>query len=159
MLNIYDDVFDKQWLDEVSAILSKEPWYADNVANRKTWPYGNKGTHLLLGNTYFQRFSEDKINYNNNKNFTNSLIDAFNQIKKVYIEDSGSSSSQAYQEGTNTLDILGDGTGGKVSVTVNANGKITDATVSNGGKNYTYGIVNLKPIQATSTINEVDSKI
>ena len=45
------------------------------------------------------------------------------------------------------LDILGDGTGGKVSVTVNANGKITDATVSNGGKNYTYGIVNLKPIQ------------
>ena len=83
MLNIYDDVFDKQWLDEVSAILSKEPWYADNIANRKTWPYGNKGSHLLLGNTYFQRFSEDKINYNNNKNFTNSLIDAFNQIKKV----------------------------------------------------------------------------
>ena len=79
-----------------------------------------------------------------------------NQIKKVYIENSGSSSSQAYQEGTNTLDILGDGTGGKVSVTVNANGKITDATVSNGGKNYTYGIVNLKPIQATSTINAVD---
>ena len=67
-----------------------------------------------------------------------------NQIKKVYIEDSGSSSSQAYQEGTKTLDILGDGTGGKVSVTVNANGKITDATVSNGGQGYTYGIVNLK---------------
>ena len=57
---------------------------------------------------------------------------------------------------TNTLDILGDGTGGKVSVTVNANGKITDAVVSNGGKNYTYGIVNLKPIQASSTINAVD---
>ena len=79
-----------------------------------------------------------------------------NQIKKVYIENSGSSSSQAYQEGTNTLKILGDGTGGKVSVTVNANGKITDATVSEGGFGYTYGIVDLKPIQATATINPVD---
>ena len=76
-----------------------------------------------------------------------------NQIKTVYIEKQGA----GYGIGQNQpVDILGDGTGGKLSVTVNANGKITDATVSNGGKNYTYGIVNLKPIQATSTINEVD---
>ena len=74
----------------------------------------------------------------------------------MYIENSGSSSSQAYQEGTETLDILGDGTGGKVSVTVDSNGKITDVTVSSGGQGYTYGIVNLKPIHAVSTINQVD---
>tara|TARA_Y100001937_G_scaffold37064_1_gene52920 strand:+ start:16412 stop:17977 length:1566 start_codon:yes stop_codon:yes gene_type:complete len=79
-----------------------------------------------------------------------------NQIKKVYVENSGSSSSRTYQEGTKTLNILGDGTGGKVSVTVNSNGKITDAVVSEGGQGYTYGIVDLKPIQATTTINEID---
>tara|TARA_R100000664_G_scaffold33441_1_gene50560 strand:+ start:103 stop:648 length:546 start_codon:yes stop_codon:yes gene_type:complete len=83
MLQIYDDVFDKQWLDEISLTLSKEPWYSDNIANRKTWPYGNKGTHLLLGNSYFQRINDDKIDYNTNKNLSNSLIDAFTQIKKI----------------------------------------------------------------------------
>ena len=61
-----------------------------------------------------------------------------NQIKAVYIEDGGS----GYTSGT-TADILGDGTGGKVSITADSEGKITDVTVTNGGKGYTYGILNL----------------
>ena len=51
-----------------------------------------------------------------------------NQIKKVYIEDPGLS----YSGGE--VDIVGDGTGAKCVVTVDSNGKITDAVVSSGGK-------------------------
>lgn len=60
-----------------------------------------------------------------------------NQIKVVYIEDGG----DGYSDGA-TADILGDGTGGKVSITA-PNGVITNVTVTNGGKGYTYGILNL----------------
>ncbi len=60
-----------------------------------------------------------------------------NQIKAVYIEDGGS----GYTTGA-TADILGDGTGGKVSITA-PDGVITDVTVTNGGKGYTYGIIDL----------------
>ena len=52
----------------------------------------------------------------------------FNQIKKVYIEDGGSD----YSSGTKTVDILGDGSGGRVSITVTS-GTITSATITAGG--------------------------
>jgi len=60
-----------------------------------------------------------------------------NQIKTVYIENGGS----GYSNGTHS--ILGDGTGGEVSITVNSTGSITGVTVTQGGKDYTYGIVDL----------------
>ena len=61
-----------------------------------------------------------------------------NQIKKVYIDKQGGG---GYIGGLGQeVDILGDGTGGKVVVDV-VGGKITNAIVSSGGKNYTYGIV------------------
>jgi hypothetical protein len=63
-----------------------------------------------------------------------------NQIKKVYIEESGLGYSQ---NASIEVDILGDGTGGKVVIETDALGRITDAIVSSGGKNYTYGIVDL----------------
>ena len=69
-----------------------------------------------------------------------------NQIKAVYIEDGGT----GYTTGT-TADILGDGTGGKVSITVDSAGTITDITVTNGGKGYTYGILNLPKSSPTDT--------
>jgi len=68
-----------------------------------------------------------------------------NQIKAVYIEDGGS----GYNTGA-TADILGDGTGGKVSITATG-GVITDVTVTNGGKGYTYGIINLPKSSLTDT--------
>jgi hypothetical protein len=68
-----------------------------------------------------------------------------NQIKKVYIENGGSGYSTA------TCDILGDGTGGKVLVETE-NGVIVSTTVVTGGSGYTYGIVDLGPIQP-STLN------
>ena len=61
-----------------------------------------------------------------------------NQIKKVYIKGGGT----GYSSGT--YDILGDGSGAKVSITVDANGKITATNVTSGGSGYTFGIVDLK---------------
>ena len=69
-----------------------------------------------------------------------------NQIKKVYIENPGS----GYNSSTETLDILGDGEGAKVIVDV-VGGKINDVLVANGGKNYTYGRVDLSPLNQGAT--------
>ncbi len=70
----------------------------------------------------------------------------FNQIKKIYIEDAGDS----YTADTQTVDILGDGVGGKVSVTTTG-GKVTSAVVTAGGYGYTYGMIDLGPFQPTGT--------
>ena len=57
----------------------------------------------------------------------------------MYIENAGT----GYANGLGQeVDILGDGSGAKARVDV-VNGKITDVTVSAGGKGYTYGIVDL----------------
>jgi hypothetical protein len=79
------------------------------------------------------------------RNSGDSLINE-NQIKKVYIENPGS----GYNSSTETLDVLGDGEGAKVIVDV-IGGKINDVLVSNGGKNYTYGRVDLSPINQGAT--------
>jgi len=75
-----------------------------------------------------------------------------NQIKKVYIDRQGSnySNSVGASSGSFELNILGDGTGGKVIVDV-VNGKITNTTVSSGGKGYTYGVVDLGSLNAGAT--------
>lgn len=70
-----------------------------------------------------------------------------NQIKKVYIENQGA----GYNTTDAELDILGDGEGGRVVVDVTG-GKITDVTVSSGGKNYSYGRVDLSPINSGATV-------
>ena len=64
-----------------------------------------------------------------------------NQIKKVYIENGGT----GYSSGT--VDILGDGSGGRVSITVGSNGSITSAIVTSGGSGYTWGVVDLGSLQ------------
>lgn len=62
-----------------------------------------------------------------------------NQIKKIFIQNEG----QGYTTGTRTCNLVGDGLGGTVSVTVNSSTKISDVTVTSGGKNYTYALVDL----------------
>jgi len=70
-----------------------------------------------------------------------------NQIKTVSIKKAGF----GYGLGLNVeLDILGDGTGGKVVVSTDSSGRITSAQVSSGGKGYSYGIVDLGPVQSGS---------
>jgi len=63
--------------------------------------------------------------------------DNLNQFKKVYIENGGT----GYSNGT--ASIVGDGTGGEVSIT-QTNGVITEVTVTAGGTGYTYGAVDLR---------------
>ena len=60
-----------------------------------------------------------------------------NQIKQVYITNGGA----GYKSGI--VDILGDGTGAKVSITVDTTGKITSTQVTAGGYGYTWAIVDL----------------
>jgi len=71
-----------------------------------------------------------------------------NQIKKIYIENQGSGYSGGLGQ---EFDIVGDGTGGKVVVDV-VSGKITSAIVSSGGKNYTWGFVDLGRINSTASV-------
>ncbi len=62
-----------------------------------------------------------------------------NQIKKVYIDNQGN----GYSDGlTQEVNILGDGSGGRVVLDV-ISSKITNAVVSSGGQGYSYGIVDL----------------
>lgn len=69
-----------------------------------------------------------------------------NQIKFVYIESQGSNYA------TGEVDILGDGSGARVFVECNEQGQIVKTTVTSGGSGYTYGIVNLGPLQTVDTI-------
>jgi hypothetical protein len=77
----------------------------------------------------------------------NSSIN-LNQIKKVYISDGGS----GYNSDTKIVDILGDGSGGRVSVTVDNNGTITSTTVTSGGNGYTWGVVDLGSFQPVGSL-------
>jgi len=73
-----------------------------------------------------------------------------NQIKHVYIDKAGAQYSNGYGQ---EVDIIGDGTGGKAVVDV-VNGKITDVSVSSGGKDYSYGLVDLGTLNSNvSTTN------
>ncbi len=73
------------------------------------------------------------VRENGNSNVNN------NQLKHIYIENAGT----GYANGLGQeVDIIGDGSGAKARIDV-VNGKITDATVSAGGKGYSYALVDL----------------
>lgn len=63
-----------------------------------------------------------------------------NQIKKIYIENQGS--GYGLSDG-DTAKIVGDGSGGEVSLVIGPNGEITGATVTSGGKGYTFAMIDL----------------
>ena len=67
-----------------------------------------------------------------------------NQIKKVYVDKQGFGYSQNIVG--REVDIVGDGTGGKVIIDTDSNGKIIKTVVSSGGQGYTYGMVDLGPL-------------
>ena len=73
-----------------------------------------------------------------------------NQIKHVYIDKAG----DQYANGLGQeVDIIGDGTKGKARVDV-VNNKITDVTVSSGGKDYSYALVDLGTLNSgVSAVN------
>ena len=70
-----------------------------------------------------------------------------NQIKKVYIANGGS----GYKSGI--VHIIGDGSGGRVSITVNSNSSIVSTQVTAGGYGYTWGIVDLSTLRQGTISN------
>ena len=70
-----------------------------------------------------------------------------NQIRQVYIENSG---AEYGPDNTYSCDILGDGSGAKVNVTV-VGGKITETLVTSGGSGYTFGMVDLSDLDNNVT--------
>ena len=75
-----------------------------------------------------------------------------NQIKTVYIQASG----EGYANGLGQeFDIIGDGTGAKVRVDVEGT-RITNTTVTSGGKDYSYALVDLDQlIQAVLVLRHI----
>ena len=70
-----------------------------------------------------------------------------NQIKTVYIQASGAN----YANGVNQeVNLIGDGTGGKVRIDVEG-GKITNTVVTSGGKDYSYALVDLGSLNSSTT--------
>ena len=76
------------------------------------------------------------------ENGNSSLND--NQIKKVYVNNVGA----GYTNGIISCNIVGDGSGATASVEITS-GSISDVTVTSGGKNYTYALVDLRTVSGT----------
>tara|TARA_B100001109_G_scaffold238892_1_gene221030 strand:+ start:2575 stop:4146 length:1572 start_codon:yes stop_codon:yes gene_type:complete len=72
-----------------------------------------------------------------------------NQIKVVSIDNPG----RGYNFLSSPIEvpILGDGTGAKVRILTNTNGQIIQAQVTQGGKGYSYGRVDLSSINSNAT--------
>jgi len=80
MINIYDDFFDKFWLDELGHVLMNEhTWHIKNVANRFSYPLNLSGSHRLIG----MRIYHKKDNFNHsNEDLKIGLLNCFTNIKK-----------------------------------------------------------------------------
>jgi len=98
--------------------------------------------YITLPNSWESSTNPQIVSVRENGDSTVNL----NQIKKVYIENAG----QNYSSGE--VDILGNGSGARVYVEVNENGEITNTTVTAGGSGYTYGVVDLGPLQPAGSI-------
>ena len=68
---------------------------------------------------------------------------------RVYIDQQGFGYTQ--NQTGKELDIIGDGTGAKVVIDTDSEGKITKTSVSSGGQGYTYGMVDLGTLGTPST--------
>ena len=64
MIQIYDDIFDKLFLLEISTWLMTGCAYkTTNVANRTSMPYGFEGSHRLLGCTIYNNYEGSTEKY------------------------------------------------------------------------------------------------
>ena len=54
-IKIHDNIFDKKWVDDLAFYLSTNvSWYADNIAGRQSWPYGQIGQHRIMGRMLYK---------------------------------------------------------------------------------------------------------
>jgi len=57
-VQVIDSIFDKEYIVEMRKALDNVPHRPTNIANRITWPYGNVGTHKILGSTLYKKKSK-----------------------------------------------------------------------------------------------------
>ena len=82
-MRVIDNVFDNRYLFELVDKLKKTAWYPDNIANVSTYPYGNVGSHVLLGSSFFFREDINTIDYGADRNFSLELIQTFYAIQRA----------------------------------------------------------------------------
>jgi hypothetical protein len=72
----------------------------------------------------------------------NNAVDG--KIEVIIINNRGSN-YQPISTSFSNVPILGDGTGGKATITIDSFGKISEIFVTDGGKGYTYGTIEFYP--------------
>jgi hypothetical protein len=141
------------------AFIDLEPSKAGESGDGYLWKY----LYTISPNDIIKFDSIEYITVPNNwESSTDSQISAIrqngdstlndNQIKKVYIANTGEGYGIVDGQSCN---IVGDGTGAKVVVNVDSSGRITDTTVTSGGKNYTYALVDLGTNLSPTTYSEL----
>lgn len=78
--HVIDNFFDDKFLQDFFEVVENLPYSAKNVANRKTWPYGNEGTHRLFGCNIFKRQDINRIINLHDK--SKVFFDVFDAIQK-----------------------------------------------------------------------------
>jgi len=66
------------------------------------------------------------------------------KVETILIEDRGSN-YQPISTSFSNVPILGDGSGGKATITIDSFGKVSEVFVTDGGKDYTYGTIQFYP--------------
>ena len=117
-MRILDEIFDDRFLVDLVHRLNHTSWYPNNIANRNTWPYGDKGTHKLLGHTFFYRKNLDIIEYSTDINLSYQLIDSFYTVsssfkRNLFLQQISGNLQFAGMDGTNHIDGRGFGEDGK----------------------------------------------
>ena len=110
-MRVFDNIFDKRFLDDFSHKLRLTTWKVNNTANRTTWPYGDTGTHRLLGNKLFSRKTIDIIEYNDDLQLSHSAIEMFYAIqrhckRRLYLEEIATNCQFMGMDGTNHVDVI-----------------------------------------------------
>ena len=77
---IIDGMFDEIYIHQLDAMIRDIPMCCNNIANRSTWPFGQEGSHRLMGEILFDRKSLNNITilHSSVKNF----FELFEQIEK-----------------------------------------------------------------------------
>jgi len=74
-MKVYDDFFDERFLNNLYYnLLLKGSWNTNSVANRYSWPFGDKGDGRALGIKFFNRVNNNIIEYSSNFNDCCDLI-------------------------------------------------------------------------------------
>ena len=82
LCQIYDNWIDGEYLHSLARLIeSIDSLSFDNIANRKSWPYGQKGSHRLMGSTIFSRSGLNRVEVLHPK--ASKFFDIFESIEDL----------------------------------------------------------------------------